>query len=159
MLMVNLTISCLTTSDLLWFMDLTFQVPMQYCSLQRCTFTTRHIYSWASFLLWPSCFILSGAIIIQDTCREIKRFTTQKNVLKSVQVEAYWKNTFGRSKGDYWVQKKWFGLAKCRRHGVWYSVLHDLSSYLGHDCCDCGLFSQKKEQKMLSDIRSRNIWI
>ena len=109
--------------------------------------------------LWPSCFILSGAIIIQDTCREIKRFTTQKNVLKSVQVEAYWKNTFGRSKGDYWVQKKWFGLAKCRRHGVWYSVLHDLSSYLGHDCCDCGLFSQKKEQKMLSDIRSRNIWI
>ena len=26
------------------------------------TFTTRHIYSWVSFLLWPSRFILSGAI-------------------------------------------------------------------------------------------------
>ena len=26
--------SCLTTSNLPWFMDLTFQVPMQYCSLQ-----------------------------------------------------------------------------------------------------------------------------
>ena len=25
-------------------------------------FITRHIYNWASFLLWPSCFILSGAI-------------------------------------------------------------------------------------------------
>ena len=25
------------------------------------TFTTRHIHNWASFWLWPSCFILSGA--------------------------------------------------------------------------------------------------
>ena len=29
----TLAISCLTTSNLHWFMDLTFQVPMQYCSL------------------------------------------------------------------------------------------------------------------------------
>ena len=29
--MVTLAISCLTTSNLPWFMDLTFQVPMQYC--------------------------------------------------------------------------------------------------------------------------------
>ena len=29
--------SCLTTSNLPWFMDLTFQVPMQYCSLQHWT--------------------------------------------------------------------------------------------------------------------------
>ena len=26
------------------------------------TFTTQHIHIWTSFLLWPSCFILSGAI-------------------------------------------------------------------------------------------------
>ena len=26
------------------------------------TFTTRHIHNWASFPLWPSCFILSGTI-------------------------------------------------------------------------------------------------
>ena len=26
------------------------------------TFTTRHIHNWVSFLLWPSCFILSEAI-------------------------------------------------------------------------------------------------
>ena len=32
-----LAISCLTTSNLPWFMDLTFQVPMQYCSLQHRT--------------------------------------------------------------------------------------------------------------------------
>ena len=35
--MFTLTISCLTTSNLPWFMDLTFQVPMQYCSLQHWT--------------------------------------------------------------------------------------------------------------------------
>ena len=33
----TLAISCLTTSNLLWFMDLTFQVPMQYCTLQNQT--------------------------------------------------------------------------------------------------------------------------
>ena len=33
----TLAISCLTTSILLWFMDVTFQVPMQYCSLQHWT--------------------------------------------------------------------------------------------------------------------------
>ena len=35
---------------------------MQYCSLQHCTFTTRCSHNWASLLLWPSCFSLSGAI-------------------------------------------------------------------------------------------------
>ena len=37
MSMFTLAISCLTTSNLPWFMDLTFQVPMQYCSLQHRT--------------------------------------------------------------------------------------------------------------------------
>ena len=37
MLTFTLVISCLTTSNLPWFMDLTFQVPMQYCSLQHRT--------------------------------------------------------------------------------------------------------------------------
>ena len=32
--MFTLSISCLTTSSLLSFTDLTFQVPLQYCSLQ-----------------------------------------------------------------------------------------------------------------------------
>ena len=35
MLTFAFAISCLTTSNLPWFMDLTFQVPMQYCSLQH----------------------------------------------------------------------------------------------------------------------------
>ena len=35
MSMFTLAISCLTTSNLPWFTDLAFQVPMQYCSLQH----------------------------------------------------------------------------------------------------------------------------
>jgi len=37
MLMFSLAISYLITSNLPWFMDLSFQVPMQYCSLQHQT--------------------------------------------------------------------------------------------------------------------------
>ena len=37
MLMFTLAISCLTTSGLPWFVYLTFQVPMQYCSVQHHT--------------------------------------------------------------------------------------------------------------------------
>ena len=33
----TLAISCLTSSNLPWFMDLTFPVPMQYCSFQHWT--------------------------------------------------------------------------------------------------------------------------
>ena len=39
-----------------------FAQPIQYCSLQHQIFTTRHIHSWVSFLLWPRHFIRSGAI-------------------------------------------------------------------------------------------------
>ena len=43
--MFTLAISCLTTSNLPWFMDLTFQVPMQYCSLQHRTFLLSSVTS------------------------------------------------------------------------------------------------------------------
>ena len=63
----TLAISCLTTSNLPWFMDLTFQVPLQYCSLQHQTLllspvtsTTGYCFCFGSipsfflelFLLW-----------------------------------------------------------------------------------------------------------
>ena len=61
MSMFTLVISCLTTSNLPWFMDLTFQVPMQYCSLQRWTllpspvpFTTGCCFCFGSI---PSFFL------------------------------------------------------------------------------------------------------
>ena len=49
---LTLVISCLTTSHLPWFMDLTFQVPMHCCSYSiRFTSITSHIHNWVLFLL------------------------------------------------------------------------------------------------------------
>ena len=64
--MFTLGISCLTTYNLPRFMDLTFQVRMQYWFLQHWTFTftTRHIHNWVSFPLWLSLFIPSGIISV-----------------------------------------------------------------------------------------------
>ena len=59
MSMFTLVISCLTTSNLLRFMDLTFQVPMQYCSLQHQTLLLSPVPSTSGCCF---CFssILSG---------------------------------------------------------------------------------------------------
>ena len=60
----SLVIYCLTTSNLSWFMDLTFQIPMQYCSLHYQTLlsppdmsTPGHCFRFGS-----ASFIPSGAI-------------------------------------------------------------------------------------------------
>ena len=45
----TLAISCLTTSNLPWFMDLTFQFPMQYCSLQHQTLLLSLVTSTAGY--------------------------------------------------------------------------------------------------------------
>ena len=45
----TLAISCLTTSNLPWFMDLTFQVSMQYCSLQHPTLLLSPVTSTAGY--------------------------------------------------------------------------------------------------------------
>ena len=54
----------MTTSNLPWFMDLTFQVPMQYCSLQHQTLLPSPVTSTTGCffvcLFWPCLFILSG---------------------------------------------------------------------------------------------------
>ena len=49
MLTFTLAISCLTTSNLPWFMDLAFQVPMQYCSLQHQTLLLSPVTSTAGY--------------------------------------------------------------------------------------------------------------
>ena len=66
----TLAISCLTTSNLPWFMDLTFQVPMQYCSLQHQTLLLSPVTSTTGycFLLWLHPFILSGVISPLISC-------------------------------------------------------------------------------------------
>ena len=60
MSMFTPTISCLTISNMPWFMDLTFHGPI-YIALYSIglTFITNHIHNWV-FLLWLCLFILSG---------------------------------------------------------------------------------------------------
>ena len=53
MLMFTLAISCLTTFSLPWFMDLTFQVPMQYCFLQHRTLLLSPVLSTTGYCI---CF-------------------------------------------------------------------------------------------------------
>ena len=55
----TLAISCLTTSYLPWFMDLTFQVPMQYCSLQHRILLISPVTTgyWFCFGSIPSFFL------------------------------------------------------------------------------------------------------
>ena len=64
--MFTLVISCLTASNLPWFMDLIFQVPMQYCSLQYLTLllppdtsTTEHCFCFGP----SSSFFLKRLVI------------------------------------------------------------------------------------------------
>ena len=51
----TLAISCLTTSNLPWFMDITFQVPVQYCSLQHRTLLLSPVPSITGY-----CFCLGS---------------------------------------------------------------------------------------------------
>ena len=53
----TLAISCLTTSNLPWFMELTFQVPMQYCSLQHRTLLLSPVTSTAGY-----CFCFDSSL-------------------------------------------------------------------------------------------------
>ena len=108
MLMFTLDISCLTTFNLPWFMDLTFQVPRQYCSLQHWTLLLSPITSTTGlFLLWLHLFILSGVIspLISSSilgiyqpgefisqCPLFLPFNTVHGVLKAriLNTEEYW---------------------------------------------------------------------
>ena len=66
---VPLAISCLTTSNLPWFMDLTFQVPVQYCFFRIGLYFYHQSYPQLGlFLLWFHLFILSGIISPLISC-------------------------------------------------------------------------------------------
>ena len=61
--MFSLAISCLTMSSLSWPMDLTSgSYAILFFTALGFTFITRHIWNWVLLPLWPSRFILSGAI-------------------------------------------------------------------------------------------------
>ena len=106
MLMFLLAISCLTTSNLPWFMDLTLQVPMQYCSLQHWTFLPSPVTSTTGYCF---CFGTISSFFLEL-------------VLHSYQV-AYWASTdLGSSSSSvisfclfilfmgFWRQEYWSSL-------------------------------------------------
>ena len=79
----TLAISCLSTSNLPWFMDLTFQVPMQYCCLQHQTLlplpvtsTAGHCFHFGSvpwfslelFLHWSPVAFWAPADLGSSSC-------------------------------------------------------------------------------------------
>ena len=81
MLMFTLAISCLTTSNLPWFMDLTFQVPMKYCSLQHRTLlpspiisTTGHCFYFGSVSqFFLELFLHSSPVASLVVAQRVKR--------------------------------------------------------------------------------------
>ena len=92
MSMFILATSCLTTSNLPWFMDLTFQVPMQYCPLQHWTLllppdttftTTGHFFHFDSDFSFSSISdsFRPGVFIFQ--CHIFLRLYTVHGVLKA----------------------------------------------------------------------------
>ena len=89
MFLFTLAISCLSTSNLPWFMDLTSQVPMWYCSLQhrpllpspvtstaRCCFCFGSLPSfflelflhWSPVAYWASTNLGSSFINVLSFC-------------------------------------------------------------------------------------------
>ena len=73
----SLAISCLTTSNLLWFMDLTCQVPMQYCSLKHRTLLLSPVISTTEFCFCfgsiPSFFLELFSPLISSSILGIYR--------------------------------------------------------------------------------------
>ena len=60
--MFTLAISCLTTSNLPWVMDLTYQVSMQYCSLQHQTLFPSPVTSTTGYCF---CFVSIPSFILE----------------------------------------------------------------------------------------------
>ena len=102
MLMFTLAISYLTTSNLPWFMDLIFQVPMQCCSLQHQILLSPpdtstpgpcfHFGSVSSFLL--ELFLCSSLVAIGNLLTQ--------GILLSVSYLCLFILFMGFSRQEYW---------------------------------------------------------
>ena len=96
--MFTLAMSCVTTSNLPWFMDLTFQVPMQYYSLQhwtllpspvtatmgRCfhlgcvsSFFLELVLHWSPVAFWAPTDLGSSSFSVLSSCLSICSWGSQ----------------------------------------------------------------------------------
>ena len=101
--MFTLAISCLTTSNLPWFLGLSFQVPVQYCSLQHwslvplpvtptagCCFCFDSVFSfflklflhWSPVAYWVSTNLGSSSFSVLSCCLFILFTGSQARILK-----------------------------------------------------------------------------
>ena len=78
----SLAISCLITSNLPWFMDLTFQVPMQYCFLQHWTLLPSPVTSTAG-----CCFCFGSASSLSLSKPQNWWWTGKPGVLQSMRLQ------------------------------------------------------------------------
>ena len=103
MLMFTLTIYCLTTQ---FTFDSWNKHSRSICNIVLYSiglfFTTRHSQNWASFLLWLSLFILSGAISHSSLIADWTLLSTKWMNLKTSQ-----KNTLKlKHRGEKWREKE-----------------------------------------------------
>ena len=105
MLMFNLAISCLTTSNLPWFMHLHFRF---LCSIvlyiSDFTFTTRHIQNWACFYFGPWSSFFLELFVVALSCTPVT-YWTPSDLGRLI----FWCHNFflfysvaGFSRQDYW---------------------------------------------------------
>ena len=97
--------SCLTTFNLPWFMDLTFQIPMQYCSLQHQTLLPSPVTStigccfcfgpvssfflelflhWSSVAYWAPINLWSSSFSVLSFCLFILSWGAQGKYIEVV---------------------------------------------------------------------------
>ena len=99
--MFTLAIFCLTTSTLPWFMDITFQDPMQYCSLQHQLYFHHQSHPQQGVaVLWRHLFILSG--VISPLISSSIFGTTNLGVHLSVSFLYLYTLFMGFSRQEYW---------------------------------------------------------
>ena len=101
-LVFTLAISYLTTSNLPWFMDLTFQVPMQHCSLQHQTLHPSPVTSTTGCCYFGSVSSFSLELFLQYSPGAFWAPTS----LRSSSFTSYFFCLFilfmGFSKQEYW---------------------------------------------------------
>ena len=103
MSMFTLAISCLTTSNLHWSMDLTFQVPVQYCFLQHQTLLSPPDTSTRTlFWLWLSLFIPSRAVSLLFSSSTLGTYRPGENSSFSVISFCLFILFMGFSRQEYW---------------------------------------------------------
>ena len=133
-LMFTLAISCLTMSNLPWFMNLTFQVPMQYGSLQHQallsppdTSTTEHCFCFgpaASFFLELS---LCSSPVVYWTPTDLGRSSSAVSCLLSTAFsrQEYWSGLPFPSPADHilWGLSTMTRLSWVALHGMAHSFI------------------------------------